>query len=217
MLGRLRGMEKSYAIRPVMEADAEAVSGVMAEVQQGVMHSRDDASRWSDGDRADVHDFFLISDPDRVRNKLRNPDGFGYVVEGSDGGDKPCVVGYYLFEKLPVELEGGIARQAGLAGEELAHVAEMDSVAVLPAWRGLGLQRKLEALGEREAVRRGCRHLVATVHPRNHHSLDNFLASGFRVVARVVDDVPADRVLHDDPLPGEPMMPVERYVVRKDL
>lgn len=209
-------MEKSYTIRPVTEADAEAVSDIMAEVQRGVMHSRDDKSRWSDADRAEVHDFFLISDPGRVRNKLRNPDGFGYVVEGSDGGGaRP--VGYYLFEKLPVEAEGGIARQAGLSGEELVHVAEMDSVAILPAWRGLGLQRRLEALGEREAARRGCRHLVATVHPRNRHSLDNFLASGFRVVAHVVDDAPADRVLHDVPVPGERMTPVERFVVRKDL
>lgn len=211
-------MAGSYRIRRAEVGDADAIYGIMRAVQDEVAHSRDDLDCWSEADRAEVSDFFLISDLPRVRRKLQNPDGFGYVVE-ADGGacGQGRIVGYYLFQKLSAVFDAGLALRAGIKDDDLARAIEMDSVAILPPWRGLGLQRRLEALGEEEAARRGCRHLVATVHPDNRYSLDNFLAAGFKVAARMTEQVPADRVLRDDAPKDVPMAAVDRLLLRKDL
>lgn len=216
-LSRL-GVVVDYTIRPVTRADAKAVSRIMTEVQREVWHSRDGDGR-TDFDRRDVRDFFVISDLERVRHKLASPDGFGYVAEAGAAGDAGMsrVVAYHLAEMLSADDPDSLGRLAGIPESGMGCVAEMDSVAVLPAWRGLGLQRGLAALCEEEATQCGCRHLVATVHPRNAHSLGNFLAMGYRVAAQVEFDVPESRVLSDSSAPGEPTVHVERLVLRKDL
>lgn len=205
-----------YTIRPAVSADAEAIHGIMVTVQREVAHSRDGAG-WTDAERAEARDLFLISDLARVRRKLADPDGFGYVAEAAGEGGSPVVVAYHLAEVLRADDPGNLGRVAGVPERELGRVAEMDSVAVLPDWRGLGLQRRLAALCEEAAARRGCLHLVATVHPRNARSLGNFLAMGYRVAASTTFDAPAGRVLSDAPAPGGPASPVERLVVRKEL
>lgn len=188
----------------------------MSEVQREVANSRDGAG-WTDADCAEVRDFFLISDLARVRRKLASPDGFGYVAEAAGEDDSHVVVAYHLAEVLRADDPGNLGRLAGVPESELGSVAEMDSLAVLPAWRGLGLQRRLAGLCEEEAARRGCFHLVATVHPRNVYSLGNFLATGYRMEASATFEVPVDRVLHDAPRSGDATSIVERAVVRKDL
>lgn len=68
-----------------------------------------------------------------------------------------------------------------LTKEQLLRVINMDSAAVLPEYRGLGLQRKLIAMGEEQLRREGKRILLCTVHPDNRFSLDNVLKQGYQI------------------------------------
>lgn len=191
--------------------DAGAIYRIMVEVQRELLY-RCEAEGYTDS-----RDFFLISDLDRVRSKLINPDGFGWIVEATDRDGIRRPVGYYLFAVLPMGSVSDIAEKPRTPESGLASVCEADSVAILPEWRGLGLQRELQKLGEDEARRRKCRYMIATVHPRNERSLRNFCREGYAIEARVSIEVPEDRVLRDGQVASNHLITVERYVVRKDL
>ena len=90
----------------------------------------------------------------------------------------------YLLARLPGEAPDNLGRDADLPEEELGRVAHMESVVVLPEYRGRGLQKRLLAAGEEEAGRRGFRWAMATVSPENPPSLRSFLACGYREAAR---------------------------------
>ncbi len=57
----------------------------------------------------------------------------------------------------------------------------MDSAAVLPAFRGFHLQRRLMKTAEEELQREGFRYLCCTVHPDNKSSLQSVLSQGYRI------------------------------------
>ena len=65
---------------------------------------------------------------------------------------------------------------------DLARVAYMDSLAVLPDFRGQGLQYRLMKHGEEQLASTSYCHLMGTVHPDNTYSLNNFLKLGYRIV-----------------------------------
>lgn len=73
----------------------------------------------------------------------------------------------------------------GLSQEELLQVVHMDTAAVHPDYRGLGLQKKLTAIAERELSGQGKHILLCTVHPENVFSLNNMLELGYVVKKRV--------------------------------
>lgn len=74
----------------------------------------------------------------------------------------------------------------GFSKEELLRVVQMDTAAVHPAYRGLGLQKKLMEMAEAEAAREPGRILLTTVHPDNCYSLSNILKQGY-TIARKLD------------------------------
>lgn len=82
---------------------------------------------------------------------------------------------------------------------ELLHVVHMDTAAVHPDYRGMGLQKKMMDLAERELSEKGNKILLTTVHPDNHYSLRNMLSLGYEIQARVRK------------------YGSERYVLRKDI
>lgn len=65
--------------------------------------------------------------------------------------------------------------------EMLDRVINMDSAAVRPDYRGLGLQRQMMALAEKEIVGQGRWILLCTIHPENRFSLNNALKEGYIV------------------------------------
>lgn len=87
----------------------------------------------------------------------------------------------------------------GLGEEDLLRVINMDTAAVHPDYRGLGLQKKLMQAAEKEISTAGKRILLCTVHPENHFSLRNVLNQGYTVQKKLskYDSV--------------------RYVLRKDI
>ena len=73
----------------------------------------------------------------------------------------------------------------GLQEGELLQVTHMDTAAVHPDYRGLGLQVKLVRMAEQELYGMGKRILLSTVHPENKYSLNNMRRQGYEIQKRV--------------------------------
>lgn len=69
----------------------------------------------------------------------------------------------------------------GFSNEELLRVINMDTAAVHPDYRGLGLQKRLMQEAEKELRGAGKRILLCTVHPENQFSLRNVLDQGYTI------------------------------------
>ena len=68
---------------------------------------------------------------------------------------------------------------------DLRMVVHMDTSAVHPDYRGLGLQRKMVQMAEQALSGSGRKILLCTVHPDNHYSLNNMLKQGYNVQRRI--------------------------------
>lgn len=69
----------------------------------------------------------------------------------------------------------------GFSEKELLQVINMDSAAVHPDYRGLGLQRRLMETAEEMLTEEGSHILLCTVHPDNRFSLNNALKVGYAI------------------------------------
>lgn len=63
--------------------------------------------------------------------------------------------------------------------EELTKVAHIESIAVLPQFRGYRLQKQLLEQAEQIEKKRDTKYLMATVHPDNIYSGKNFKEQGY--------------------------------------
>lgn len=87
----------------------------------------------------------------------------------------------------------------GFEKEELQRVVQMDTAAVHPDYRGLGLQKKLMETAEAEIRKGSGKILLCTIHPDNRYSLNNVLKQGYSIEKKL------------------PKYGSVRYVLRKDL
>lgn len=71
-----------------------------------------------------------------------------------------------------------------LEEQELSKVAYMDSAAVLPEYRGRGLQREMLVFAEKSVRLSEYRYLMATVSPENPYSLKNLQDAGYEILCR---------------------------------
>lgn len=138
-------------------------------------------------------EWFYLDPPELVRAMMADGSMELWMAEEDDRlaavfdilylGLDPCNYGYDL----------------DLCEEELLQVIHIDTAAVHPDYRGLGLQRKLVHMAEQELSGKGKRILLCTVHPDNRFSLNNMLRQGYAIAKRV----------------GK--YGSERYVLRKDI
>lgn len=87
-------------------------------------------------------------------------------------------IGAFFIIHYPGGGDDNLGHYVHLEKEELQKVAYMDSLAVLPDFRGKGLQYELMKHGEDYLASTPYCHLMGTVHPDNLYSLNNFSQTG---------------------------------------
>ncbi|MGN0907857.1 MAG: GNAT family N-acetyltransferase [Bullifex sp.] len=107
-----------------------------------------------------------------------DPPAEGFTYEILDG-EKPAAAFSMTFPGLDEE---NLGYDIGLSGNELLKVAHMDVAAVNPAYRGMGLQKRLMKMGEDDAKALGYHYLMCTIHPDNAPSLKSALSLGYHIV-----------------------------------
>lgn len=127
----------------------------------------------------DQKSWFAADNDDYTLHMLESGQGLAFkaVDEASQ-----TLAGIFMLV-FPGLSEENLGRDINLSETDLLKVAHMDSVAVLPQYRGHGLQNKLMQAAEAEARQRGYRYLMCTVHPDNHYSKNNVLKQGYHVIA----------------------------------
>ncbi len=124
-------------------------------------------------------DWFYLDKPEEVRQMLADGTMDFWVAMDHDQlaaafsvlypGVAACNYGYDL----------------GFDEQQLMQVVNMDTIAVYPAYRGMGLQRILMQTAEKAIAQRGAKILLCTVHPDNTFSLNNILAQGYSIKCKL--------------------------------
>lgn len=78
---------------------------------------------------------------------------------------------------------GAYVRNEDVHKEDVAH---MESVAVLPKFRGNGLQRMLVGIAE-SFLKENIKYIMCTVHPDNYPSFSSFTRCGYNVINNLPD------------------------------
>lgn len=167
--------EAPICIRRALNTDVEGIVQVMEEAVRTM-----ERPEW------------FVSDDEAFIREHIDSKGFTMIAEKPDfqgceegKGNPPHRIGGFLIVKFPGLSEKNLGHTLHMPEENLLRVAHMDSAAVLPSWRGQGLQGKLIDAAERELIGGPYTLLMATVHPENRFSLENFLRRGYTVKATV--------------------------------
>lgn len=143
---------------------------------------------------------------DTVRREMTHPEWFyldppNYVREQMNNGTMQlwlAMDGENLAGALSVLIlgsdENNYGYDLGLPSDKLNQTVNMDSAAVYPQYRGLGIQRRLLTQAEQELKEAKKGILLCTVHPDNRYSLENVLRQGY-VVQKKLDKYNSVRFL----------------------
>ncbi len=93
------------------------------------------------------------------------------------------VIVAYLLVRFPELHKDNLGYDLNYGKKDLSQVAHIESVGVLPQYRGRGLQHKLIELAEKK-FKASHSHFLATVSPYNKYSLQNFLDLGYKIKKR---------------------------------
>ncbi len=149
-----------FLIRQATMDDVEAIYDMMLKVE------------------ADLPDktLFVRDDLEEVE-KLVGQSGFG-VVACDHAGE---LAGSFLF-KYPGLVEDNLGRDVGLTKAQLEQVVHMESVVVLPEYRGNHLQGRMLRFGEALISKSKYHIFLATVSPNNPASYLTFENNGYELV-----------------------------------
>ena len=103
--------------------------------------------------------------------------GFVYLAE-CDGRIVGCQSVH-----IPDEGEENLGREADLPEKELSRTAHMQPAAVLPEYRGYGIQRMMLMEAEKELKRRGYHYAAAAIPVKDAFSMENYLQLGYLISA----------------------------------
>ena len=123
-------------------------------------------------------EWFMADNAEYTYQMLTGNKGTGYKAVDLLSGQ---VAGVFM-TVVPGMEEDNMGYDIGLPEGELPLVAHMDSVAVLPPYRGRGLQRRLMEAAEADLREQGYRYLMCTVHPDNRYSRNNVIRQGYEAV-----------------------------------
>ena len=164
-------------IRKGTPEDTESVLSLLREVQQGMVNQ----------------DWLYLDDPAEVSRAMA--DGTMQVWVSAY---RERLVGIFTI-LIPGLGEENYGYDLGFNREDLLRVIHMDTAAVHPDYRGMGLQKQLMQAAETYAAEIGGRILLTTVHPDNCYSLNNILQQGYTVEKQL------------------PKYGSIRYILRKDI
>lgn len=123
-------------------------------------------------------EWFVADDQDYIRRHIDGEDGFTVVAETDDG----TIAAFFAID-YPGLREYNLGHEIGLTEEERLQTAHMDTVGVRPEYRGQHLMARLLEAAEEQLAGTRYRHLMCTIHPDNHYSLDNMRRHGYQIVA----------------------------------
>lgn len=121
-------------------------------------------------------DWFMADNADYTYRMLSSGQGTGYKAIHAESGKVAAV----FMATVPGLDKSNLGYDIGFSGQQLLETAHMDSVAVLPAYRGRGLQCRLMQAAEKDLKERGFHYLLCTIHPQNQYSRNNALKQGYR-------------------------------------
>lgn len=124
--------------------------------------------------------WFVPDDAAVIRNLLCSEKGLAWKAVEAETGT--CAGMLLVF--FPGTSEENLGNDAGLLEEEKKMAAHIESVAILPEFRGNGLQAQMMRLAEEEVRKRGYRYLLCTVHPENRFSRNNMVKAGFSSIVK---------------------------------
>ena len=119
-------------------------------------------------------DLFLSDDIDYITNHIEK-NGVTFVAEING------VMAGFLAVDIPGNSSHNLGLDINLPCSELNKVALMDSIVVLPEFRGMGLQKALLKHAEKQMANLDFTHFMATVHPDNSASLKSFINMGYEI------------------------------------
>ena len=131
---------------------------------------------WND---LDNKEWFVADNADYTYEMLQGGKGLGYKAVAADTGR---VAGVFM-AAIPGTSPNNLGYDAGLEERELPLVAHMDSIAILPKYRGHKLQYRLMQVAEKDLQKKGFKYLMCTVHPDNYYSRNNIVSQGYEPVA----------------------------------
>lgn len=123
-------------------------------------------------------DWFVADEPESIRCLLEEEKGIAFKAIEKNTGTMAGVLIVAMYGKG----EENLGYDAGLPKEDLDTVAHVESVAVLPEYRGFKLQDLLMQEAEKELTLSGFRYLMCTIHPDNIYSKANAASQGYKVV-----------------------------------
>lgn len=77
--------------------------------------------------------------------------------------------------------ENYMIKLANIEGEDIAKTVLLDTLCVLPPYRGNQLQRKLMLICEYIYLQEGYKYMLSTVSPMNYHSIQNYLGLNYTI------------------------------------
>lgn len=152
-------MEMEIRIRKGGNADIEGVICLLQDVKAAMEHQ----------------EWFYLDSPEDIRTMMA--DGTMQLWVAEDGNTLAGIL-YILFPGLQ---EFNYGYDLGFTQEELLRVVNMDTAAVRPEYRGMGLQGKLIQAAEDSLRGEDGRILLCTIHPENTFSLNNALKQGYEI------------------------------------
>ena len=158
----MRTEEREFRIERAVAEDYQVFADIIGTAWQAMDHK----------------EWFMADDEAYIYRMLTTGRGTGYKAIDQKTG---AVAGVFMAVAPGLD-ESNMGYDIGLGEEELPLVAHMDSVAVLPEYRGHGLQRRLMEAAEADLGAAGFRYLMCTVHPDNCYSRSNVVRQGYQAM-----------------------------------
>lgn len=129
-------------------------------------------------DNMENQQWYVIDSAEYYAHHLEDGKGIGYKAVDTNSGK---LAGIFI-AIIPETIETNLGYDIGFSEEKAKKVAVMDTVAILPEYRGQNLQYRTMQAAEMDLKDQGYQYLLCTVHPDNGFSLRNVQKQGYEIV-----------------------------------